>query len=39
MIGVQYEYHDDIANADGLKWYVGIGTAVAFSKYSYANYS
>ena len=40
MIGVQYQYHGGIKNADGLKWYVGFGPSVAFSKVSsYYNYS
>jgi hypothetical protein len=47
MIGVQYQYHGDIQNANGLKWYAGFGPSVAFSKvtssyydpYGYFDYS
>ena len=37
MIGVEYQYHGDIPNAEGLKWVAGIGPGVAFSK-SYSVY-
>ncbi|WP_153799511.1 hypothetical protein [Foetidibacter luteolus] len=31
LIGAEYQYHGDIENAAGLKWYAGFGPGVAFS--------
>lgn len=31
VIGAQYEYHGDIQNAAGLKWYAGLGPQVAIA--------
>ena len=35
MIGAEYQYHADIPNAAGLKWYAGFGPAIAIAKKSY----
>jgi hypothetical protein len=37
ILGVEYQYHGEIPNAAGLRWYAGLGPALAFtsSKYSY----
>ena len=32
VLGAQYEYHGDIQNAAGLKWYAGFGPQIAFVK-------
>ncbi len=41
MINLEYQYHGDITNAAGLKWYAGFGPGIAFSKkyYHYYGYS
>lgn len=41
MINLEYQYHADIPNAAGLKWYAGFGPGIAFSKkyYHYYGYS
>lgn len=38
MITLQYQYHADIPNAAGLKWYAGFGPGIAFSKKYYHYY-
>jgi hypothetical protein len=30
ILGAEYQYHGDVANAPGLKWYIGFGAAYAF---------
>jgi hypothetical protein len=35
MINLEYQYHADMPNAAGLKWYAGIGPGFTFSKKSY----
>lgn len=32
ILGVEYQYHAPIPNAAGLRWYAGLGPALAFSK-------
>ena len=30
ILGAEYQYHGDVTNAPGLKWYIGFGAAYAF---------
>lgn len=32
LLGGEYQYHGNIQNANGLKWYAGLGTAVTLSR-------
>ena len=33
LLGAEYQYHGDIQNAQGLKWYAGLGPTLAFGRF------